>query len=99
MAVLLPIWSTKRETARRVRQGIGAGVRIPDAYRLSAGRGPRGARDGVGHTVATWTVPPEHMKARLEHQMPFSGHAVSVLRRARELSSIGVATCSSDTGN
>ena len=128
MEVLLPIWSTKRETARRVRRRIGAvmkwavaqgyredhpagdaisaalpnnsvrrqhqkalphaqvaealgRVRASKAHRatalafeflvLTACRSGevRGARwDEVDATAATWTVPPERMKAKLEHR-------------------------------
>ncbi|MDE0005002.1 MAG: tyrosine-type recombinase/integrase, partial [Rhodospirillaceae bacterium] len=145
MEVLLPIWSTKRETARRVRQRIGAimkwavaqgyrednpagdaisaalpknglrrqhqralphaqvaealqRVRASNAHRattlafqflvLTACRSGevRGARwDEVDDATATWTVPPERMKAKLEHRVPLSEQAVAVLDEAREI--------------
>ena len=145
MEVLLPIWSTKRETARRVRQRIDAVMKwavaqgyrednpagdaisaalrknsvrrqhqnaLPHAQvgealaRVRASRAHRatalafeflvvtacrsgevrGARwDEVDEAAATWTVPPARMKAKLEHRVPLSGHAVAVLDEAREI--------------
>ena len=158
MEVLLPIWSTKRETARRVRQRIGAvmkwavaqgyrednpagdaisaalpknsvrrqhqkalphaqvrtaleRVRASGAHRatalafeflvLTACRSGevRGARwDEVDDTKATWTVPPARMKAKLEHRVPLSGRAVSVLDEAREIADKSRLVFPSPTG-
>ena len=36
--------------------------------------------------AATWTIPAERMKAKLEHRVPLSTAAVAVLSRARDLS-------------
>ena len=45
----------------------------------------RGARwDEVSAVAATWTVPPERMKAKLEHRVPLSKQALTVLDKARE---------------
>ena len=145
MGVLLPIWSAKRETAKRVRQRISAvmkwavaqgyrddnpagdaisaalpkngarrhhqralphasvaealgRVRASKAHRttalafeflvLTASRSGevRGARWGeVDDSVATWTVPPTRMKAKLEHRVPLSSRAMAVLNDAREM--------------
>ena len=158
MEVLLPIWSTKRETARRVRQRIGAvmkwavaqgyrednpagdaisaalpknsvrrrhqralphaqvaealgRVRASKAHRatalafeflvLTACRSGevRGARwDEVDDAAATWTVPPERMKAKLEHRVPLSERAVAVLDDARELAERSGLVFPSPTG-
>lgn len=158
MEVLLPVWSTKRETARRVRQRIGAvmkwavaqgyrednpagdaisaalprnsirrrhqkalphsgvaealaRVRASKAHRatalafeflvLTACRSGevRGARwDEVDDAAATWTVPPERMKAKLEHRVPLSERAVAVLDEARELADRGGLVFPSPTG-
>ena len=158
MEVLLPIWSTKRETARRVRQRIGTvmkwavaqgyrednpagdaisaalpknGVRrqhqraLPHAKvaealaRVSASKAHRttalafeflvltacrsgevrGARwDEVDDAAAIWTVPPERMKAKLEHRVPLSGRAVAVLDEAREVADRSGLVFPSPTG-
>ena len=158
MEVLLPIWSTKRETASRVRQRVGAvmkwavaqgyrednpagdaisaalpknsarrqhqralphsqvaeavqRVRASKAHRatalafeflvLTACRSGevRGARwDEVDDVAATWTVPPARMKAKLEHRVPLSNRAVSVLREARETSDKSGLVFPSPTG-
>ena len=46
----------------------------------------RGARwDEVDDAIATWTVPPARMKAKLEHRVPLSSRAVAVLDKAREI--------------
>ena len=158
MEVLLPIWSTKRETARRVRQRIAAvmkwavaqgyrednpagdaisaalpknsvrrrhqkalphaqvasaleRVRASKAHRttalafeflvLTACRSGevRGARwDEVDDAAATWIVPPERMKAKLEHRVPLSSRAVTVLDQAREISDRSGLVFPSPTG-
>ncbi|MDE0367081.1 MAG: tyrosine-type recombinase/integrase [Gammaproteobacteria bacterium] len=143
MEVLLPIWSAKRETARRVRQRIGAVMKwavaqgyrednpagdaisaalpknsvrrrhqqaLPHAQvakalgRVRASRAHRatvlafeflvltacrsgevrGAKwDEVDDANATWTVPPDRMKTKLEHRVPLSPRAVAILDEAR----------------
>ena len=158
MAVLLPIWSTKRETARRVRQRIGAIMKwaVAQGYRednpagdaisaalpknsvrrqhqkalphgqvaealrrvrgskahratslafeflvLTACRSGevRGARwDEVDGDAATWTVPSERMKAKLDHRVPLSRPAVAVLHEARKLSDRSGLVFPSPTG-
>ena len=158
MEVLLPIWSTKRETARRVRQRIGAVMKwavaqgyrednpagdaisaalpknsvrrqhqralphaqVPEALgRVRASKAHRatalafeflvltacrsgevrGARwDEVDDAAATWTVPSERMKAKLEHRVPLSRPAVAVLDQARELSDRSGLVFPSPTG-
>ena len=154
----MPIWSTKRETARRVRQRIGAvmkwavaqgyrednpagdaisaalpknsvrrqhqkalphgqvaealgRVRASRAHRatalafeflvLTACRSGevRGARwDEVSDDAATWTVPPERMKAKLEHRVPLSVRAVAVFDEARGLADKSGLVFPSPTG-
>ncbi len=158
MELLLPIWATKRETARRVRQRIGAvmkwavaqgyrednpagdaisaalpknsvrrqhqralphglvataleRVRASKAHRttalafeflvLTACRSGevRGARwDEVDDAAATWTVPPERMKAKLEHRVPLSSRAAAVLAEVRGISDRSGLVFPSPTG-
>ena len=158
MAVLLPIWSTKRETARRVRQRIGAVmkwavaqgfrqdnpagdaisaalpknsvrrqhqralphaqvaealalVRASKAHRATAlafeflvmtacrSGEVRGARwHEVDGAAATWTVPPERMKTKLEHRVPLSSQAVAVLEEARAAADTSGLVFPSPTG-
>ena len=64
MAVLLPIWSSKRETARQVRQRIGGGVQVGrrarpprrQSGRRRLGRGAAEERQGAGASslAAAW---------------------------------------------
>ena len=158
MAVLLPIWSTKRETARRARQRIGAvmkwavaqgyrddnpagdaisaalprnnvrrqhqkalphaqvagalaRVRSSGAHRATAlafeflvltacrsGEVRSAQWDEVDDAAATWTVPPSRMKAKREHRVPLSAHAVAVLDEVRGLSDPSVLVFPSPTG-
>ena len=59
----------------------------------------RGARwDEVDDVAATWTVPPERMKAGLEHRVPLSERAVAVLDEAREISDQSGVVFPSPTG-
>ena len=59
----------------------------------------RGARwDEVDDAAATWTVPPERMKAKLEHRVPLSSRAVAVLDEAREISDRSGLVFPSPTG-
>ena len=59
----------------------------------------RGARwDEVDDTAATWTVPPQRMKAKLEHRVPLSSRAVAVLDDAREISDRSGLVFPSPTG-
>ena len=60
MAVLLPIWSTKRETARRVRQRIGAVMKwaVAEGYRQD---NPAG--DAIGAALPKNTVHRKHQTA------------------------------------
>ena len=37
--------------------------------------------------AATWTIPPERMKAKREHRVPLSNHALEILLEAQRLSS------------
>ena len=48
--------------------------------------------------AATWTVPPEHMKAKLEHRVPLSERAVGVLDEAREIADRSGLVFPSPTG-
>ena len=142
MSVLLPIWSTKAETARRLRQRVSAIMRwaIAQGYRsdnpagealgaalpkntgqrlhfkalphaevaaalarirssraslatklaleflvLTAGRSgeARLARwDEIDFETATWTVPPNRMKAGRQHRVPLSDRALKLLHEA-----------------
>ncbi|MCY4355080.1 MAG: tyrosine-type recombinase/integrase [Truepera sp.] len=146
MEVLLPIWSDKPETARRVRQRISTIMKwvITQGYRLDNPAGeaigaalPKqngikthhralphpevakaiaaiqdsdaypatklcfefivltACRSGeVRHATwneinldtATWTVPPERMKAKREHRVPLPGRAIEILLEAQLLS-------------
>ena len=148
LRVLTPIWLTKPETARRLRQRMRTVFDVARASGYRTGENPVGpvlaqalprqsARTGhhaalpyndvagflalleadkVGSEVArlalrflvltaartgevlgtqrseldldssVWTIPGERMKAQREHRVPLSGVAVSVLRRALELS-------------
>ena len=143
MSVLLPIWNTKAETARRLRQRVSAIMRwaIAQGYRpdnpagealgaalpkntgrrlhfkalphaevpaalakirssraslatklaleflvLTAGRSGevRLARwDEIDFETATWTVPPNRMKAGSQHRVPLSDRALELLHEAR----------------
>ena len=60
MAVLLPIWSTKRETARRLRQRIGAVMKwaVAQGY-----RGDNPAGDAISAALPQNGVRPEHQPA------------------------------------
>ena len=146
MAVVMPIWNEKRETARRVRQRLNAvmkwavaqgyrddnpagdaiGAALPknsskrEHQRALAHGNVAGALRAIRETnawastklalefvaltacrsgevrgakwcevdleCATWTVPPERMKAGKEHRVPLSDRALGVLAEARELS-------------
>ena len=41
--------------------------------------------DEIGLHTAVWTVPPERMKAGVEHRVPLSTRCLEILRQAREL--------------
>ena len=60
MAVLLPIWSTKRETARRVRQRIGAVMKwaVAQGY-----RDDNPAGDAISAALPKTAVRQQHMRA------------------------------------
>ena len=60
MAVLLPIWSTKRETARRVRQRIGAVMKwaVAQGY-----RDDNPAGDAIAAALPKTAVRQQHMRA------------------------------------
>ena len=60
MAVLLPIWSTKRETARQVRQRIGAVMKwaVAQGY-----RDDNPAGDAISAALPKTTVRQQHMRA------------------------------------
>ena len=60
MAVLLPIWSTKRQTARRVRQRIGAVMK----WAVAQGhREDNPAGDAISAALPNNRVPPKHQRA------------------------------------
>ncbi|MCY3812390.1 MAG: tyrosine-type recombinase/integrase [Gammaproteobacteria bacterium] len=60
MAVLLPIWSTKRQTARRVRQRIGAVMK----WAVAQGhREDNPAGDAISAALPNNRVPPTHQRA------------------------------------
>ena len=70
MAVLLPIWSTKRETAKRVRQRIGAVMKwaVAQGYRLGIGAVPHGFRSSFRDwAVERADVPREVCELALAH--------------------------------
>ena len=145
MEVLLPIWSDKPETARRVRQRISTIIKwvITQGYRLDNPAGetlgaalPKqngikthhralahaevaaaiaavqaseaylgtklcfeflvltACRSGevrlatwaeINLDTATWTIPPERMKAKREHRVPLPGRAVEILLEGQQL--------------
>ena len=60
MAVLLPIWSTKRETARRVRQRVGAVMKwaVAQGY-----RDDNPAGDAISAALPKTAVRQQHMRA------------------------------------
>ena len=60
MAVLLPIWSTKRETARRVRQRLGAVMKWPVAQGY---RDDNPAGDAIAAALPKTAVRKQHMRA------------------------------------
>ena len=147
MAVLTPIWTSKAETASRVRQRMGtvfkhcmaqrwcsdnpattpilidalprrprlvrhhpalpysdvpaAMVRVREstadpvtklAFEFKVLTAARSAEvtcatwDEIDVDSATWVVPPERMKARLEHHVPLAARALEILEDARKLS-------------
>ena len=57
--------------------GDGPLLRVPCAHRVPPRRGARW--EEVDDTTATWTVPPERMKAKLEHRIPLSERTVAAL--------------------
>ena len=60
MGVLLPIWSTKRQTARRVRQRIGAVMN----WAVAQGhREDNPAGDAISAALPNNRVPPKHQRA------------------------------------
>ena len=60
MGVLLPIWSTKRQTARRVRQRIGAVMK----WAVAQGhREDNPAGDAISAALPSNRVPPQHQRA------------------------------------
>ena len=95
LAVLVPIWNTKRETARRVRQRIGAVMK----WAVAEGhREDNPAGDAIGAALPktgarwdeiegdTWIVPGDRMKAGRPRRVPLSGRALEVLNEARAIS-------------
>ena len=62
MEVLLPIWSTKRETARRVRQRIGAVMRwaVAQGYR----------EDNPAGDAISSAVPKNSVRRRRQRALP-----------------------------
>ena len=149
LAILTPIWTTKAETASRVRQRLetifdwvifqgwridnpaGKGILrvlpkvsklkghhtalpytdVPEAVRrikestadpvtklsfeflvLTAARSSEVRLAGwleVNLDTATWTVPPERMKARREHRVPLSARCLEILSEAKVLGGPG----------
>ena len=145
MSILLPIWTTKAETARRLRQRISAIMKwaIAQGYRpdnpageplgaaLPKNTGQRSHFRALLHTevaaavqkvrasrasastklaleflvltaarsgevrlarwneidleTATWTVPPNRMKAGRQHRVPLSGRALELLHEALDV--------------
>ena len=76
MAVLLPIWSTKRVTAKRVRQRIGAVMKwsVAQGYRQD---NPAG--DAIGAALPKNTVPQLHQRALPHAEV---GAALDLVRRS-----------------
>ena len=59
----------------------------------------RGVRwDEVDDVAAIWTVPPERMKAKLEHRVPLSDRAVAVLDETRDIADRSSLVFPSPTG-
>ena len=63
MAVLVPIWNTRRETARRVRQRIGAVMKWSVAHRY------RQDNPAAGDVIAE-ALPRDGKSAKIPHQAP-----------------------------
>ena len=79
MAVLVPIWSTKRETARRVRQRIGAVMKWSVAHHY---RQDNPAGDAVGDAIAE-ALPRDGASTKIHHRaLPHAevGAAVAKIR-------------------
>ena len=76
MAVLLPIWSTKRQTARRVRQRIGAVMK----WAVAQGhRDDNPAGDAISAALPNNRVPPKHQRALPHAEV---GAAIARVRRS-----------------
>ena len=76
MAVLLPIWSTKRQTARRVRQRIGAVMKwaVAQGY-----RDDNPAGDAISAALPNNRVPTKHQRALPHAEV---GAAIARVRRS-----------------
>ena len=83
MAVLLPIWSTKRVTAKRVRQRIAAVMKWAVAQRH---RQDNPAGDAISAALPKNSVPPQHQRA-----LPHAEVAVALDRVRRSAAYRGTA--------
>ena len=85
MTVLVPIWSTKRETARRVRQRIGAVMKWSVAHRY---RQDNPAGDAIAEALPRDGTPPRSITApcRMPTSVPPSRRSAPPGRTARPCS-------------
>ena len=90
MSVLQPIWSNKRETARR---GASASSKLALEFLILTAARSGEVRQAIWEEIdlgdAVWTLPADCMKANREHRVPLSPRAVAVLEEAAELSDGG----------
>ena len=56
------------------------------------------AWDEIDFDARTWTIPPERMKAGVEHVVPLSDRAIEILRLAEKLSGAGSLIFPGSTG-
>ena len=88
LAVLTPIWHDKPETARRVRQRIGAGVRVPGPDGGAIRRSAPGdvGRNGLGRGRLDHPRRAHQGNTERDHRVPLSGRALAILRDVQRLS-------------
>ena len=85
MDVLPPIWFTKRDTARTVRQRIGTVLALEFLVLTTARSGEvrNACWEEFDLEGAVWTIPAERMKAGREHRVPLSPRTLEVFDEGR----------------